>query len=99
MKSIHARALPGLSLVCASVLLVACGSSSDVAAPPAPTTVGTTAVPIAATQESAAAFSFVEMVVAMGQANTEVPLVLSDAANDPLLATSETADPMPVTII
>lgn len=99
MKSINSRAAYGLLAVATSFLLIACGSGNNTTPVAGPATVGTTAVPIAATQDSSAAFSFISMVVEMGEANTETPLALSDATNDPLLATSETADPMPVTII
>lgn len=96
MKFHTSRKAAGLLAVSANILLVACGGGGGDTVTPPSTNLGTTAVPIAATQDSGAAFNFIAMVVAMGEANTENPLVLSDAANDPLLATSETADPMPV---
>jgi hypothetical protein len=91
MKTFESKTLRGLIALSVTSLLIACGSGNNTTA-----TVGGTDVPIAATQDSAAAFNFILMVVNMGQADTATPLVLSDATNDPSLATSETADPMPV---
>jgi thioredoxin reductase len=93
MKHSYLQASQGLLALSASFLLIACGSGNNITAPG---NVGGTAVPLAATQDSGAAFNFIAMVVGKGEANAEEALVLSDATNDPVLATSETADPMPV---
>jgi hypothetical protein len=74
-----------------SFLLIACGSGNNTTAI-APTNVTGTDVPVAATQDDTAAFNFVTMIVAMGEADTATPLVLGDAE----LAVSDTADVMPV---
>jgi hypothetical protein len=94
MYSRHALALLAVS---ASLLLAACGSGNSgggtTPTPPGVALVPGTQVPVAATQDPAAATDFVMQVVAKGEANTEDPLVLGDVT----LATSEIADP--VTII
>jgi hypothetical protein len=78
-------------------LLIACGSgnnssSSAAAFPPGVALVPGTDVPVAATLDSSAAFSFIAMVVAKGEADSETPLVLGDVE----LAVSDVTDPMPV---
>ncbi|MBS7807225.1 hypothetical protein [Variovorax sp. PCZ-1] len=92
MNHPYKRAAQGLLALSASALLIACGSGNNITAATPPTNVPGTDVPIDATQDSTAAFNFVAMVVAMGEADTATPLVLGDAE----LAVSDTADAMPV---
>jgi hypothetical protein len=88
----YKRLMQGLLALSTSTLLIACGSGHDTIAADQPTTVSGTDVPTAATQDNTAAFNFVAMVVAMGEADTATPLVLGDME----LAVSDTADVMPI---
>ncbi|NJS35184.1 MAG: hypothetical protein HC765_00115 [Brachymonas sp.] len=81
----------------ASVVLAACGSGNNTTESPPNVVPGValvpgTDVPISATQSSAAAIDFVSQVVALGEANTQDPLVLGDA----LLAFSDIDDPVSI---
>jgi hypothetical protein len=82
------RAALGLLALSASFLLMACGSGNNTT--PGVALVPGTDVPVAATQDSAAAFNFVASIVAKGEADSETPLVVGDAE----LAASDTADPV-----
>jgi hypothetical protein len=82
------RAVLGLLALSASFLLMACGSGNNTT--PGVALVPGTDVPVAATQDSAAAFNFVASIVAKGEADSETPLVVGDAE----LAASDTADPV-----
>ena len=84
------RAAQGLLALSASVLLMACGSGNNTT--PGVALVPGTNVPLAATQDSAAAFNFIASVVARGEADTETPLVVGDAE----LAVTDSTDPMPI---
>ncbi len=90
MKRIHSRTATGLLALSTSFLLIACGSGNNTT--PGVALVPGTDVPLAATQDSAAAFNFVASIVAKGEADTETPLTVGDAE----LAVSDTADAMPV---
>jgi hypothetical protein len=93
MNSFIPRATQGLITFSVALLLIGCGSGNNNAdTPPGVALVPGTAVPVAATLDSQAAFDFVASVVAKGEANTEDPLVLGDA----VLATSEVADPVTI---
>lgn len=93
MNHSYTSATQGLLALSASFLMMACGSGNNTSAAPDVPKVPGTDVPVAATQDSAAAFNFVASVVAKGEAETETALALGDAE----LATSDTAEP--VTII
>lgn len=91
-KTMQIAALLGAS----SVLLASCGGGggevlspapAPAPAPAGPTLVSGTDVPVAATQDAAAAFDFVAGVAAT-QGDRAEPLVLGDAS----LATSETVE-------
>ncbi len=90
MKHSYTRAAQSLLAVSASVLLMACGSGNNTT--PGVALVPGTNVPLAATQDSAAAFNFIASVVARGEADTETPLVVGDAE----LAVTDSTDPMPI---
>jgi ABC-type Fe3+-hydroxamate transport system substrate-binding protein len=83
-----------ITSILATALLSACGSGNNTAAAPAEPSPNVTGsqVPVAATQDAAAAQAFVASIVATGEANTEVPIALGDA----VLATSESADFVPL---
>lgn len=92
MSHFTSRTLLAASLVL-TAWLSACGSGNNSApAPVEPPNVPGTQVPVAATQDAAAAQAFVAGIVATGEANTETPLALGDA----VLATSDAADPVPL---
>jgi hypothetical protein len=94
MKHSYARTVQGLLALSTSFLLIACGSGNNTSSssPPGVALVPGTDVPVSATLDAGAAFNFVAMVVAMGEADTATPLVLGDAE----LAVSDVTDPMPV---
>lgn len=93
MKHSYSRATQSVLALSTSFLLMACGSGNNTSStPPGIALVPGTDVPVSATQDAGAAFSFVAMVVAMGEADTATPLVLGDAE----LAVSDTADAMPI---
>lgn len=83
MKHSYTRAVQGMLALSASVLLIACGSGNNTVA-----LFPGSEVPLTATQDSTAAFDFVNSVVAKGNADTETPLVVGNAE----LAVSDTAD-------
>ncbi len=88
MKHSYTCLAQSLLALSASVLLMACGSGNSTT--PGVALVLGTNVPLAATQDSSAAFNFIASVVARGEADTETPLVVGDAE----LAVSDTADPV-----
>lgn len=83
------KTLPMIAVACAFV--AACGGGGGGPASPPVANAPGSEVPLSATQDPAAAYSFVASIAATGSESAE-PLVVGDAQ----LATSETDEPQPL---